>query len=237
MEQKSRKSHQMLGGGWRLATLALALLITMGMASTVARAQGDPTDTAFDSALVGPRGERDAAGDPLDAIADREQIMADALGITVEELQAAQEAGTRLEELIDELGLDHETVHQTVQDATEAAVEQAVADGLITEDEAEAILTRPHRSGGERRRAPGGSEGDPIMRADDDAGTESAPAYGEATDQPGRPGPGGPPDGPMPPVEDGDTSAEAASADAETDELPGRLGPGGPGGGPRGGGR
>ena len=94
----------------------------------------------------------------LDSIVDHDQILADALGITVEELELAREEGIKLDELIDELGLDQETVRQDVQDATEAAIEQAVEDGLITEEEAEALLNPPARPG-HGDQPPGGRPG------------------------------------------------------------------------------
>ena len=68
------------------------------------------------------------------------QITADALGISVEELQAAHEGGQRLPELVEELGLDMDTVQANIQTGLQAAIAQAVTDGTLTQEEADAIL-------------------------------------------------------------------------------------------------
>lgn len=71
---------------------------------------------------------------------DRQAIVAAALGISVEELQAAHEAGKRLPELVAELGLDMETVVADIRTGVEAAIQQAVADGTITQEQADRLL-------------------------------------------------------------------------------------------------
>lgn len=68
------------------------------------------------------------------------QITADALGISVEELQAAHESGQRLPELVEELGLEMDTVQANIQTGLQAAIAQAVTDGTLTQEEADAIL-------------------------------------------------------------------------------------------------
>lgn len=148
---------------------------------------GDPAAAGFNSPLPGPGGQHgggNPAGDLLDGIIDIDESMAEALGITVNELETAKEEGKRVCELIDELGFDAETVHQEVQDAVEAAVEQAVTDGLLSEEEAESILNQP--SGQEGRPGPGG----PGAREDGEM-----PAPGDETSTEGQtfrgPGAGG----------------------------------------------
>lgn len=71
------------------------------------------------------------------------QAIADALGISVEELEAAQGEGTSLVELAAELGVDIETVRAAMEAVREDAINQALADGLITEEQAEWLLSRP----------------------------------------------------------------------------------------------
>lgn len=69
-------------------------------------------------------------------------ILAEALGVSVDEL-----ADTPIPELIEELDLDRETLMERMQDAFEAAIDEAVADGAITEEEAEELKERdwaPH---------------------------------------------------------------------------------------------
>jgi hypothetical protein len=64
--------------------------------------------------------------------------LAEALGLSVEELQAAREDGT-LRELIAGLDLDRTEMQERMQAAHEAAIDRAVADGVITREEADAL--------------------------------------------------------------------------------------------------
>lgn len=87
---------------------------------------------------------------------DAKAATAAALGISVEELEAAREDGTRLPELAEELGVDLADVRDAVQSAREDAINQAVADGLITQEQADRALSHegPGNCGG-----PGGRGG------------------------------------------------------------------------------
>ena len=115
------------------------------------------------------------AGRALHESIDRAQIMADVLGVTVEELEAAREAGT-LRDLMAEV--DHATLHEKLQAAMDSAVAQAVADGVITQEQADQLRGSgkgfsPRGMGG---RHPGGRGFDgPGGRF----GTPDAPPQGE----------------------------------------------------------
>lgn len=76
----------------------------------------------------------------LKAAIDKEALLAEALGVTVEELQAALAAGT-LSDLVTAQGLTAEQVQANYQTAYEAAVARAVADGVITQAQADEILS------------------------------------------------------------------------------------------------
>ena len=71
---------------------------------------------------------------------DRESMMADALDMSVEELQAAMEDGKRLPELLEEQGLSQADFETALQAAKETAIAQAVADGVITQEQADQII-------------------------------------------------------------------------------------------------
>ncbi|VAW30660.1 hypothetical protein MNBD_CHLOROFLEXI01-5184 [hydrothermal vent metagenome] len=73
---------------------------------------------------------------------DAQAVIADTLGLTVEELSAAREVGTRLPELVEAQGGDMETVITAVTDARTAAINQAVADGTITQEQADLLLSQ-----------------------------------------------------------------------------------------------
>ena len=69
--------------------------------------------------------------------------IAEALGISVEELEAARAEGTSLVELAAELGVDVETVRAAMEAVRIDAINQALADGVISEEQAEWLLSRP----------------------------------------------------------------------------------------------
>lgn len=75
-------------------------------------------------------------------IIDRQSIIAEALGITVEELQAARAEGKTLPQLVAELGLDLEEVRAAIQAGVTEAINQAVADGTLTQEQANWMLER-----------------------------------------------------------------------------------------------
>lgn len=144
----------------RQALLADALGITveqLDAAHQAARAAA--TQQAIDEGLITQeQADMKAAHEALKAYMDREAIMAQALGISVADLQAAREEDRSLRTLIEELGLDRETLQANMQAAHEAAIQQAVADGVITQAQAEQILEGKGRGVGGRhgRGAPGG---------------------------------------------------------------------------------
>jgi len=63
--------------------------------------------------------------------------LADALGISPEELQARVEAGEAMWDIARAEGLTNEEITTVMQSAHELAIEQAVADGVITQEQAE----------------------------------------------------------------------------------------------------
>lgn len=75
----------------------------------------------------------------LQSYLDREAVMAGALGMTVEELQAALGEGKTFRDLLSERELDPETMRENMQAAFEAAIVQAVEDGVITQEQADAM--------------------------------------------------------------------------------------------------
>ena len=82
---------------------------------------------------------------------DREALMAEALGISVEEL-----AEQPLNDWLDELGIDREAFREAIETAREAAIAQAVTDGVITQEQADAL---PQRGMMGPRRGRGGMRG------------------------------------------------------------------------------
>jgi hypothetical protein len=77
--------------------------------------------------------------------------MAEALALSLEELEAAMAEGTRLPHLLAELNIDPQTVREAMNAARETAVAEALADGAITQEQADCILSQtvrgPHMRG------------------------------------------------------------------------------------------
>jgi len=67
----------------------------------------------------------------------RDTLLAKALGMSVEELKAAYANGKTLSTLMSERGLDAATVRERLQIAHDEALAQAVADGVITQEQAD----------------------------------------------------------------------------------------------------
>jgi len=183
-------------GQWGVAVIALLAMLTVGLLPQLANAQSVPT-TTFDSPLPDgrdeqkPRGEENEVHELLNELIDHDALLAETLGLTVDELAAARESGTRLDELVDSLGLDLTTVQETLEAARRAAIEQAVTDGLLTDEQADLINNAPtppaspgERANGPRRAGPGNRPTDPTTMDEeitDDPTTSETTTTGETT--------------------------------------------------------
>ena len=78
----------------------------------------------------------------LSDLIDRTALVAEALGMTTDELVAALAEGQSMSELMTAAGIDADTLQTNVQAAYEAAVARAVADGVITQAQADAVLAQ-----------------------------------------------------------------------------------------------
>ena len=77
----------------------------------------------------------------LSTYLDHEALVAEALGMSVDELQAALAGGQSLSDLMTAKGLTVETLQANLQTAYEAALARAVADGVITQTQADELLS------------------------------------------------------------------------------------------------
>ena len=101
-----------------------------------------------------------ALGQEIFSRDDAQAVIAEQLGLTVEELAAAKDEGTRLSDLAEQQGVDLETLQTAVSDARTAAIEQAVTDGTITQDQADILLSQDGPGfGGRGHGGPGGRDG------------------------------------------------------------------------------
>lgn len=115
---------------------------------------------------------------------EMEQAVADALNISVDELEAGRAEGKHLFEIAEEQGLDPETVHEALEAAREGIVDQAVADGVLTEEQAEEMTEfgpgfgGPGGPGGQRGRGGRGRPEECGGRPDTFGGSDGMPQRG-----------------------------------------------------------
>lgn len=95
----------------------------------------------------------------LTSYLSREALLAEALGMTVEELQAAYADGKTLTDLMGERDLDAATVREKLATARDEAIAQAVADGVITQEQADELVQDKSFGFGDRVRDPMFSRG------------------------------------------------------------------------------
>jgi lambda repressor-like predicted transcriptional regulator len=147
---RAQFGHQGFRGGFdsnidREALLADALGITVEeLRAAHEQANLAAVQQALDEGLV-TQAQADlmSARIKLDNYLDQEALIAEALGITVAELQTARDEGNSMPVLLNELGLDPATVRTAMNTAYQDAVQQAVADGVITQEQADVISSLP----------------------------------------------------------------------------------------------
>jgi DNA-directed RNA polymerase specialized sigma24 family protein len=124
------------------AVVLIALVALTGATVAFSKAPIDPLGMVTwqnDGDPPCPGGDRGAC------LIDREKIhaaVANALGISVEEFEAAQMEGKTLADLAEELGIDLEVVKAAMQNARSEVLHQAVDDGRITQEQADQMLSR-----------------------------------------------------------------------------------------------
>jgi hypothetical protein len=136
--------HERFGGdGTWLENLAEALGITVdelqaaqeqAFAATVA-------DAVTEGTITQEQADQLLARRALRAYVDHQVILASALGMTVDELEAAFDEGQSLVDLMVEKGLNSEELQAAIQTGYEAAVQRAVTEGAITQEQADQILS------------------------------------------------------------------------------------------------
>ena len=123
------------------AALAEALGISV---DELQAAQADARDAALDAAVANgditqEQADLMRAGEAVKEYMDRETLTAAALGMTVEELQAAREEGVTMADLLAQQGLDRTTFADALQAEADKALAQAVTDGVITQEQADQL--------------------------------------------------------------------------------------------------
>ena len=176
MKKQFEQSLRLWHKHGRLCLVVLATLLLVGLLPHWVNAASATAGATFNSPLPKPTHAGDELRDLLRTLIDRDALTAEVLGIPVEDLQAARESGVRLDELVTKLGLDEATVHQALQTAFTQAVEQAVADGKLTQEQANLVLTPPApRTDEGHQHGPGQGPGDHHPGGTPDANATPAP--------------------------------------------------------------
>ena len=118
----------------------------LGTVATVAFAQGARGELGRSDIRIGdgddwgPPGLRGGRG--LGDMDTMHAAIADALGISVDALEEALAEGKTIVDLADELGVEIEVVRDAMQAAHDEALTKAVADGLMTQEQADGLRER-----------------------------------------------------------------------------------------------
>lgn len=147
---------------WKISGI-FAVFVTLFVFASAALAQGPANAPARGSQVQA------SAGDSLNLVTVDEATMhaaiAEALGIGVAELEAALDAGETPATLAPALGVDYAVVQAAMAAVHETAILRAVADGRITQEQADWLLShnggqQGHGgTGSQRGRGAGGSGG------------------------------------------------------------------------------
>jgi hypothetical protein len=141
---------------------AAALASALGISEEVLQAARESArDAALTQALTDGNISQEEydlflARQALGEYTDRDEILAEALGISVSEFQAAQDEGQRIPDLLDELGISQDDFQTAVDAAHDAALAQAVSDGVITQEQADQLAESDKGQGDGGKRGPGG---------------------------------------------------------------------------------
>jgi len=126
-----------------LAILAVTI-VTLGVGAVVYAQSGTPTAPTGAPPFGGMRGGPQGFGGsgPIQGLAGplhdyMTSALADAFGLTPEELQALHDEGTTLMDYAASQGMSVEEFQTAMQDARSTALEQALADGVITQEQAD----------------------------------------------------------------------------------------------------
>ncbi len=153
-------------GGWMMPDVSLdydtLLAAELGISvDDLQAARDEAKDLALQAAIDSGKITQEQADlikarEALQPYLDRETLTAKALGISVEELQAAREDGTIMQDMLAAKGLNAVDFQKALLDAYQSAITQAVQDGVITQAQADELLNQGVMGG---FRMPGGKPG------------------------------------------------------------------------------
>lgn len=160
----------------------------LGLAMGVTVAAVAVTALLFGTALAAGPGPQAGQGVEIGGRDIPLTVAADLAGLTEEELLAELEGGVTIPAFLEEEEIDLSVFHQAVADARQAAVDEAVADGTITQGQAQFMLQRMEERQAAGMQGPHGSgAGDREMLRDGtcDGTGPHGPSHGAGYGEPG----------------------------------------------------
>jgi hypothetical protein len=131
----------------KFAGIATVLVIAMALVVVVASAAAQGPNTPFPTDGTAEAGHGNGAGLGAMAVdeADMHSAIADALGMTLEDFEAALAEGETPFTLALEMGIDFADIQAAMSAMHAQALEQATAEGVITQERASWMLS--HQAG------------------------------------------------------------------------------------------
>jgi hypothetical protein len=143
------------------AYMADALGVTVDELKAARQAARDATldQAVAEGVITQEQADLMNANQALRQYINQQEIISEVLGIDAADLEAARQEGKSLYYLFGELGLEPAEVQAAMQAAYDDAINQAVADGVITDSQAEQLQERGFGGRGFGKRGFGGFHG------------------------------------------------------------------------------
>lgn len=127
-----------------LVVAAIAIVAAVLAVPSLAFAQGpaDPGNPGSPAGPGGPMGNGQGNGWMAQYHDEMHAAIAKALGLSVEEFDAARASGQTAWQIAEAQGVSTEALQAAMQAARADVLEQAVADGVLTQQQADAMLSR-----------------------------------------------------------------------------------------------
>jgi lambda repressor-like predicted transcriptional regulator len=127
---------------WKVLSLTLIVGIVAVVGASVVFAQDDTPEPPYPGEGFGPKGGRHGGRLGVPGV-DREEVrtrLAEALGLTLEEFDAAIADGETLASLAEDAGVSLEDLNQVMDELHDEALALAVEEGRITQEQADQII-------------------------------------------------------------------------------------------------
>lgn len=133
-------SKAMKVGGWVVVAIAIVAVVLSVPSPAFAQGPADPGTPGAPYGPGGMMGQGRGNGWMAQYRDEMHTAIAEALGLSVEEFDAARASGQTVWQIAETQGVSIETLQAAMQAAHADILEQAVADGTLTQEQADAML-------------------------------------------------------------------------------------------------